>query len=350
MAFGGLVLLNLVFGIVVLVRGRHEPVDPRLLHDQLAIGQLRDARYLFYTPGAHADLAAARPDLVAQYNERAFAQGVQKPAVFRALDHQRQFDALLLAGDPTTYEPLLRHLSEAKDFVLAWLDNDALIFRRGGARPWVEADLTAEAGKFQGENRARFLAGAAVRLMAIGQLPMAKRALDAAQAGGKELPEYWTNLGLYDGMVDHWPDALDALNRALALDADYLPAMTAKAQILVNARRFDEALDLSDKIVEAHPDDASLLFFHATVSHQAHAYDREIAALLHLIELAAAQGESTTGYRIYLGQAYAESGQAMPSLIQFKKAIEAPDVSAEQRKFAQDCIDKIDARTGQGGN
>ena len=350
MAFGGLVLLNLVFGIVVLVRGRHEPVDPRLLHDQLAIGQLRDARYLFYTPGAHADLAAARPDLVAQANERAFAQGVQKPAVFRGLDHQRQFDALLLAGDPTTYEPLLRHLAEAKDFVLVWLDNDALIFRRGGSRPWVETDLTAEAGQFEGENRARFLAGAAVRLMAIGQLPMAKRALDVAQARGKELPEYWTNLGLYDGMVDHWPDALDSLNRALALDADYLPAMTAKAQILVNARRFDEALDLSDKIVEAHPDDASMLFFHATVSHQAHAYDREIAALLHLIELAEAQGESTTGYRIYLGQAYAETGQAMPSLIQFKKAIESPDISAEQRKFAQDCIDKIDARTGQSGN
>jgi hypothetical protein len=90
-----------------------------------------------------------------------------------------------------------------------------------------------------------------------------------------------------------------------------------------------------------------MLFLHATISHEAHAYDREVAALKHLIELADAQGQSTTGYRIYLGQAYAETGDAMPSLIEFKKAVEAPDISPEQRKFAQDCIDKIAERTGK---
>jgi predicted Zn-dependent protease len=347
MAFGGLVLLNLVFGIVMLVRGHHDPVDARLTHEQLGIGRLKDVHYLFFTPGAHADLAAARPDLVAAADEHAFAQAVQMPQVFRALDHERQFDALLLSGDPTTYEPLLRHLGETKDFVLTWLDNAVIIFRRQGSPAWVEGDLTAAAGQFQGENKARFLAGAARRLIAIGQLDMAKRALDGAEPAGKDVPEYWTTLGLYDGRVARWPEALDALNKALALDPDFTPAMTTKAQILFGARRFDEALALSDQIVDAHPDDPSMLFLHATISHEAHAYQREIAALKHLIELADAQGISTTGYRIYLGQAYAETGDAMPSLIEFKKAVDAPDVSPEQRKFAQDCIDKIVAKTGQ---
>ena len=35
-------------------------------------------------------------------------------SVFRSLDHQRQFDALLLSGDPTTYKPLLKHLAETQ--------------------------------------------------------------------------------------------------------------------------------------------------------------------------------------------------------------------------------------------
>ncbi len=345
MAFAGLVLLNLVFGICALVRAHHQPVDPRLGGEQLAIARLTDVHYLFFPPGSHADLEAARPDLVAAADERAFAQAVQMPAVFRSLDHERQFDALLLYGDPTTYKPLLKHLADSKDFVLTWLDNSDLIFRRIGAAPWTEADLTATAGQFQGENLSRFLSDAATRLIAIGQLPIARRALDEAQPHGKDLPEYWTALALYDGEIAHWPDALDALDRALTLQPDFTPALTTKAEVLFGARRFDEALAISDRVVEQHPNDASMLFFHATIAHQAHAYDREIAALKHLIEMAEAQGQSTTGYRIYLGQAYAESGEAMLSLIQFQAAVEAPDVSPEQREFAQDCIGKIRQKT-----
>jgi tetratricopeptide (TPR) repeat protein len=346
LAFAGLVLLNLVFGIVTLIRGHHEPLDPRLAAEQLAIARLQDVHYLFFPPGSHADLQAARPDLVAAADERAFAQAVQLPSVFRTLDHRRQFDAVLLFGDPTTYKPLLHHFADTKDFVLTWLDNANLIFRRSGAHPWTESDLTAEAALFKGENRARFLSGAATRLIAIGQLQMARRALDAAQPLGKDLPEFWTALALYDGEVAHWPEALSSLDHALSLQPDFTPALATKAQILFGARRYEEALVISDQVVAQHPDDPSMLFLHATISHQAHSYDREIAALKHLIDLADAQGQSTTGYRIYLGQAYAESGDAMHSLIEFQKVIEAPDVAPEQKEFAQDCIGKIREKIG----
>lgn len=349
LGFGGVALLTLAFGIGVLFLNRTEPVDGRLEGERLALERLGDARYLYYTPASHGDLAASRPELVAvAADERAFARAAQDPGLFRGLDHARQFDALLLAGDPTTYKPLLEHLAEERDFVLAWLDNAALVFRRPGAAPWTEAQLTEEAGRFAGENRARFLSGAARRLVAIGQLGMAKRALDGAAGEGGRLPEYWTVLGLYDGQVQHWPEALEALDRALKLEPGYTPALTTKAEILFGARRLDEALAISDEVIEAHPDDPGMLLMHATISHQAHAYQREIAALQHLIELAQGQGASTTGYRIYLGQAYAESGQAMPSLVQFQEALRAGDASPEQRRFAQDCIDKIRAKTGPG--
>ena len=346
--FGGIALFNLVFGVAALFLRRGDAVDSRLGHEALALARLGDAHALFYTPASHGDLAAARPDLTAPEAERGFAQGVQMPSVFRALDHERHFDAVLLYGDPTTYEPLLRHLGETRDFVLTWLDNATLIFRRAGARPWTEGDLDATAGLFKGENRARFLAGAATRLIAMEQFPMARRALDAAAADGGRAPEYWTALALYDGQVAHWPEALDAVNRALALDATFTPALTTKANILYGAERYDEALAITDEVVARYPDDPSMLFLHATISHQAHAYDREIAALTHLIQLGEAQGISTTGYRIYLGQALAETGQAMASLAQFQQALGEPDISPEQRKFAQDCVDKIHAKTDPG--
>ena len=349
-AFAALVLLNLAFGVVALVHWRRtDALDPRLGGEQLAIGRLQDAHYVFFPPGSHADLAAARPDLVAAADERAFARGLQVPEAFRALDHQRQFDAVLLSGDPTTYKPLLQHFSDTRDWVLTWLDNANLIFHRVSATPWKEADLYTTAAQFTGQNKSRFLAGAAGRLIAIGQLPMAKRALDAAGPDGDRLPEYWTALALYDGEIARWVDAVAALDKALAIDSDYTPALTTKAQIFFGARRYEEAMAITDKVVEEHPDDPSMLFLHATISHQAHSYDREIAALKHLIELAEAQGQSTTGYRIYLGQAFAEHGEAMNSLIQFKAAIDAPDISPAQKEFALDCMAKIHAKTDPAG-
>ena len=45
--------------------------------------------------------------------------------------------------------------------------------------------------------------------------------------------------------------------------------MTTKAQILFGAKRFEEALDISDQVVQQHPDDPSMLFLHATIAHQA---------------------------------------------------------------------------------
>jgi tetratricopeptide (TPR) repeat protein len=344
--FGAVALGTLVFGIVVLFGGHREPVDPRLTGEQMALAQIRDVHYLFYTPASHADLAAARPDLISQGNEHEFARAAQDPATFRIMDHERQFDALLLAGDTTTYQPLIHDLAEAKDFVLVWLDNSTLVFRRRGARAWSESDLYSTANQFQGQNRARFLAGAATRLIGLRQLDMAKRALDQAQPLGGNVPEYWTAQALYDGEVAHWTDAIAALDHALRIDSDFTPALTTKAEILYGARRYDEALAISDKVVAEHPDDPTMLFFHATISHQAHAYDREIAALKHLIELADAQGDSTTGYRIYLGQAYAETGDAPNSLTQFKMALVSPDISPEQRKFVNDCIARIGVRTG----
>ena len=65
LAFVALVLLNLVFGIVVLSSGGHRKTDPRLLGERLGIEHLGEVHHLFYAPYSHADLQAARPDLIA---------------------------------------------------------------------------------------------------------------------------------------------------------------------------------------------------------------------------------------------------------------------------------------------
>ena len=90
-----------------------------------------------------------------------------------------------------------------------------------------------------------------------------------------------------------------------------------------------------------------MLFLHARIAHQAHAYQSEIGVLKTLIELARKEGAPVTGYRIYLAQAYASSGEANPSLEQFNMALTDESISVDQRAYITDSIARIRNRVGQ---
>jgi hypothetical protein len=53
------------------------------------------------------------------------------------------------------------------------------------------------------------------------------------------------------------------------------------------------------------------------------------------------------GYRIYLGQAYASTGDATRSVDSFMLALNDPDLPNDQRAFARENIARIKKRTGQ---
>jgi len=75
----------------------------------------------------------------------------------------------------------------------------------------------------------------------------------------------------------------EQVERALAADSDFLPALATKTQLLYGMRRFSEAYEVSLKLIAKVPDDPNLLFYHAKIAHEAHAYKAEVAALEKLI-------------------------------------------------------------------
>ena len=110
--------------------------DPLVLTPAMALTDLK-AHTLFYNAVARPWLLEKRPDLVPAEERaqptprvREMAQAVQNPKLFRQLDRQGRFDALLLTGDPSQYRPLLDHLLDAQDWKLTYLDHTSLIFRR----------------------------------------------------------------------------------------------------------------------------------------------------------------------------------------------------------------------------
>ena len=281
---------------------------------------------------------------------RAFAQATQDPKLFRKLDRELRFDAVWLLGDPSTFKPLLDHLLETRDFALTWLDHTSLIFHRASRAPWSAEELDRLRVRFQdaGE-QAAFLAGAATRLLAVRDLPEAKRRLEQADALDRKAPVVSAAWASYHLVQGDFPAAREAAARALATDPDFLPALACLTQSLYALKDVNGAWELSQKLLARSPDDPGLLFYHAKLAHEAHAYTDEIRTLRRLITLAERAGASVSGYRVYLGQAHAADGDSENAIDQLTLALLDTELPREQRTFADRLFLQIKDRAGLPG-
>jgi tetratricopeptide (TPR) repeat protein len=329
--------------------------DPLVTTPVLALQNL-SAKSLYYNGAARPWLLAQRADILTAEDRddssartRSFVQAVQNPKLFRQLDRQHRFDTLLLVGDPSQYRPLLEHLLEAKDWTLQYLDHTSLIYRRSAATAWKPEDFSAVRERFtdaSAAQRGTVFSQAANKMIAIRATPAALKLLEEAQHLNSKSSELWSTWGHYRMALGQWKEAVAAADQALLLDNDYVPALACKAQSLYAMKYFSDAYNVSRKLIEELADDPALLFYHAKIAHEARAYSDEIRTLDKLIKMAEEQERPSSGYRVYLGQAYATDGQAEPALEQFAKALADPELPTEQRKFAVESSAMIRSRTG----
>jgi tetratricopeptide (TPR) repeat protein len=330
--------------------------DPLLTTPTIALESLK-TKSLYFNNSARPWLLAQRPDLLAAEDRdadsersRGLTQAVQNPKLFRQLDRQARFDAVLLTGDPSQYKPLLDHLIATKDWKLSYVDHTSLVFRRDVSRPWELADLAtvrARLAKNSAYERATALAQTATKLLAAGQPELGKKLLDEAAQLAPRHPEVANGLAIYHLDRGEWREASAQVEKALSADGKFLPALATKTQLLYGTKRFSEAYDLSRELVAKLPQDPGLLFYHAKIAHEAHAYKAEIEALEKLVTWADFEGRPVGGYQLYLGQAYASVGDAQRSIDSFMLALNDPDLPADQRAFARENIARIKKRSGQ---
>lgn len=349
----GAIALAAALAAVWMVRARVPKLSPELATPMLALDAL-SSRSLYFNAPARPWLLARRPDLVADEardeksdRSRGMTQAVQNPRLFRQLDRKYRFDTLLLLGDPSQSRPLIEHLLETKDWKLTYLDHTSLVFKREAPRAWHPGDLAAIRAKLPSQReQTSFLAQAAAKLLALQRAEEGKALLDEAGRLDPRVADVWSGLAIYRMNRGEWNMALGHADRALELDPASLSALASKTQILFSTRKFDEAFTHSGRLIERVPDDPGLLFYHAKIAHEAHAYGQEIQALRRLVELAERDARPASGYRIYLAQAYAADGQAQPSVDEFTRALADPDLSKEQRQFAEELLAQIKSRAG----
>lgn len=330
--------------------------NPLLSTPKLALEAL-SAKTLYYNGPARLWLVKFRPELVAETDKstpdaaRSFAQAVEDPKLFRQLDRQARFDTLLLVGNPSQYHLLLEHLLETRDWTLVYLDHTSLIFKRDATDPWTEAKFNAVRERFAQESpheRALFLSEAATKVLAIQNATLGKKLVEESRALDPKLPNAWSAMAQYH--LDHgeWNPAIADADRALEIQSDFAPALAAKAQALYASKHFADAYHVSDKLMELVPEDPGLLFYHAKICHEARAFGEEIKALKKLITKAEAEHRPTSGYNVYLGQAYARSGEGEPALKAYAEALSDPELPKEQRTEVETAVATVKSRIGKG--
>lgn len=280
-----------------------------------------------------------------------FDAATQDPLVFRQLDRKLRFDTIVLAGDPAMEAQLLGHLVQTKDWTLTYLDDLVLIFKRPAQKAWTPADLEPLEKKYASlpkTARAEALAGIANRLQAVRKPEVAREQAEAALAIDGDCAAAWNELARYHASISAWKPALEAVDRAILADRNLLAATATKVEILSAMAEFYRAYPLSKKLWRAAPDDPHVLFLHAKVAHAVKAYSEEIEALKHLIDLAVKAGHPDSGYQLYLGQAYAATGEGELAVSAFESALRSGDLSESQQEFAQEAIDRINPQIGRG--
>lgn len=336
-----------------LVGCREEGADPLLQTPRLALTRLeeRQARTVYFNGAAFPALKQDPPPWLAEADRvvtsprvRALAQAAQSSKLFRQLDRQEHFDAVLLCGDPVHHKPLLEHLIQSGDWVLDWVDPVSLVYVRGTQETLSMEAIRAVARRWDGvskRHRAVALAALAERLIAAHRKDAGAEILQAAREADSKAAAVWVAEGNFRLARGEWAKAVQAAEQALGAESGNRPARSVKAQGLYYLKRFEQAYAISRDLLQETPEDPVMLFTHAKIAHEVRAIEEEVGILRKLIALAEREERSTSWYRVFLGQALASSGKGPESLAEFDRALSDPDLPAEQRAFAKEARQRV---------
>jgi len=284
---------------------------------------------------------------------RSLAQAALSPKLFRQLDRQEHFDALLLVGDPVQFRALTEHLIKTQDWSLSWVDSWCSVYSRQTGGGLTREAILKIATQWDGAGarvKATALAAMAERLVAASRLDVAVELLQLAKAADGESAAVWTAEGAYRLARGEWVQAVAAADRALQGSGRRgRAARSVKAQGLYFSKQFEEAYLLSAELLAEAPEDPVMLFTHAKIAHEVRAIQEEVGVLRKLIAIAEKERRSTSWYRVYLGQALAMSGEGESALREFDLALVDPDLPEDQRDFAKNSRARVALRVKPDG-
>ena len=342
------------FALLVFVAGgvrgvqawRSDTRDLRLLLpvELLASAAQGGGRVFFNTPGL---LAAAllrpgtRDDML---TPQLVADLSQSPVRWRAEDRERPFSWVLLAVPLENSRALIAMLGRLPDWRLARVDNQGLLFQRGGEGV-VDPSPREAARLFKGaKERSLYLAQSALVLNAINRNRESQTLMDEAVELSPSDSSTLVSAAMLAAMRNRWRPARDLAAQALQNDGASIQARYLHALALLETGNIPLAAEESERLVRSRSGDASILQLHARISREANDPNSEVAALQKLLALATKNRQPVAAIQIHLAQAWARSGFAAKALENYRAALTG-DLTPEQKTEIAERIQLIQSRS-----
>jgi tetratricopeptide (TPR) repeat protein len=338
----------------LLVSGCRSEKDPLATTPQLALEHLQGTslKSVYFNGGAVAGVFAAWPSWLKEEDRavrsprvRSMAQAALSPKLFRQLDRQEHFDAVLLCGDPIQFKPLIEHLVQSGDWALDWLDPFSLVYVRGSEESFSAGSISDVVRRWDAASqkmKAAALAGISEKLVAAHRKDAGLQMLERAHAASDDVAEVWVAEGNFRLARGEMEKAVSAAERALRIDKQNRAAKSVKAQGLYFSRHFEDAYLLSKELFDDSPEDPVMMFNHAKISHEVGAIQEEIGILRKLVKIALKEGRSASWFRVYLGQALGMTGKGTEAIAEFDLALGDVDLPEDQRQTAENYKKRIE--------
>ena len=265
---------------------------------------------------------------------------VQDPSAFYRLQRERHFSAILLSPYPGSMK-LADSLLSSPLWTMTDVSPIGSLFRPVGSPAWrLPKSESLEQIHPDPAERAEWLITTAENLISLGKRDDAEQLLVIAATTRKLPSPLLSTRASLAASRGQWNEAMILAKESLGKDTANASAQATLVRALIECGRGDEALDQANRLVVKSPNQESL-FLLARAANAAGDQAEEIRALNRLVALGAKEHQPLGASLTYLGQAYAKNGERGEALRTFQRAIEAPELTDDQRQMIKQLMDHI---------
>ncbi len=160
--------------------------------------------------------------------------------------------------------------------------------------------------------------------MATGQTNVAIRlAVDLCRRHPND-PRRLHSLALAYKQAKKFKESLACTEKAIRFDNDFLEAQLTRAQLLLIFRRFEEAVELLDRIAEQHPNSFDAQYYRGTALVLLSKYEAALPVFRRAVEL---NDRESRGH-VALAEALVQSGRRSEAAVEYRRALELDPTNA----------------------
>lgn len=300
---------------------------------------------IFSNPSAHATLLLLGVQPGVSLVDSAVLSG--QPSRWRSALREKDWNVVVLAGPSAEFQPLLNHLLTSPDWRLDALTNFGWLFKRERG-PSIPLPKAEEIDLGNPADTALYLAQLSSRFDDMKASGSARAAIERALELAPKDPIVRLHAANFALARERWQDVGSHARASLRSDPSLSLAHALVARAKFESGDFESAEKSARSALQIAPSDLPTRFLLARIQRANRDFRAEAETLERVVEDAHKAGLPVAGYLAYLGQSYAQVGNAPAAAKNYREALATNQLDEEQTQAVREALAIIESRTAPG--